>query len=133
MKKICVLLLTLCLATNLSGLSRAGYQGHGEAIVGNIYQTRENMDDYYPEDDEDNVKDQYIRDNIGNRVGFWLYGRRARKLISEYRVYIGEGRASCLNGKGYYKDGGWVKIDKWSKAELEWTSEGTNKAYYDYR
>lgn len=130
MKKICVLLLTLCLATNLSGLSRAGYQGHGEAIVGNIYQTRENMDDCYP---ENNVKDQYIKDDIGNRVGFWLYGQREQELISEYKVYIGAGRASCLNGRGYYADGGWVSVDEWSKAELEWTSEGTNKAYYDYR
>ncbi|GIN12613.1 hypothetical protein J26TS2_24800 [Shouchella clausii] len=70
----------------------------------------------------------------GNKDGgYWIRGKRDGQLVSEYKHYKKEGRASVTNGKGYHKDGGWKKPEKWSKASLKWTFTGTNKAYYDYR
>ena len=79
------------------------------------------------------VGSDYIYNDDGDRVGYWLHGKRDQKVVSEYKTYIGEGRASVTNGEGVYKDGGWVGVGQWSKASAKWTSAGTNKANYDYR
>lgn len=89
--------------------------------------------------DNDNAKIQllasnkYIKNSDNTKVGYWIYGKRDGNVVSEYKVYVGEGRASVTNGEGYYDDGGWVEVESWSKAAQPWTSKGTNKAYYDYR
>ena len=79
------------------------------------------------------AKNKYIKNGDGTRVGYWIYGKRDGNVVSEYKTYVGEGRASVTNGEGYYDDGGWVGVEEWSKAAQPWTKKGTNKAYYDYR
>ncbi len=63
--------------------------------------------------------------------GYWIRGKRGTKLISEYKHYKTKGRASVTNGIGDYNDGGWKEADTFSKASVEWTSKGINRAYYD--
>ncbi len=107
---------------------RDGESGRGFIIV--------NSEDILPSDAEfymDKVDDRYIYNKDGERVGYWLSGKRDGNVISEYKPYIGEGKASVKNGLGVVDDGGWVEVGDWSKAEAEWTIRGTNKAYYDYR
>lgn len=97
--------------------------GSGYAVVGE--------NDYA--DIQTRASNKYIKNDDGTRVGYWIYGKRDGNVVSEYKVYVGEGRASVTNGEGYYDDGGWVGVESWSKAAKPWTSKGTNKAYYDFR
>lgn len=133
MKKVLSLALVSLLAIGLTSVSFANESshGHGEVVVGYKHQLRDVQDDWGTL--SQGVSNKYIKDNIGNRVGFWLYGERDNEVISEYKAYIGEGRASVLNGNGDYDDGGWVKAENWSKASRAWSSKGTNHSYYDYR
>ncbi|GFN35536.1 hypothetical protein [Tepidimicrobium xylanilyticum] len=79
------------------------------------------------------VDDRYIYNKDGERVGYWQAGKRSGEVISEYKPYIGEGKASVKNGLGVVDDGGWVTVGDWSRAAAKWTIRGINKAYYDYR
>lgn len=63
--------------------------------------------------------------------GYWIRGKRDGNVISEYKHYTKQGRATVTNGKGVYNDGKWQKKDVFSKAKATWTSSGTNKANYD--
>ncbi|MFP7253678.1 hypothetical protein CHH91_03350 [Virgibacillus sp. 7505] len=65
--------------------------------------------------------------------GYWIRGKRDGRVVSEFKHYTKEGRASVTNGAGYHDDGGWKAQDVWSKADLDWSFWGTNKAYYDYK
>lgn len=103
-------------------VTASGNSGSGYAVVGENDNIRVL-----------NAKNKYIKNGDGTKVGYWIYGQRDDNVVSEYKVYVGEGRASVTNGEGYYDDGGWVGVEEWSKAAQPWTKKGVNKAYYDYR
>ena len=63
--------------------------------------------------------------------GYWIRGKDGSMLVSKYKHYKTQGRASVTNGEGDYDDGGWKPVDVYSEASADWTSSGTNKAYYD--
>jgi len=65
--------------------------------------------------------------------GYWIRGKENAQVISRYKHYTKEGHASVINGEGDPDDGGWKSSGVYSKAEADWTSSGTNKAYYNYR
>lgn len=70
----------------------------------------------------------------GNKDGgYWIRGKRDGQVVSEYKHYTNQGRASVTNGAGHHEDGGWKAKDIWSKADRDWTFFGVNKSYYDYR
>ncbi|MDE6357491.1 MAG: hypothetical protein K2L15_02760 [Eubacteriales bacterium] len=77
------------------------------------------------------VGDGITSSEIG--AGYWIRGKRGSQLVSEYKHYTGEGRASVTNGEGNYVDGGWKEANVFSKASTTWTFKGTNRANYDYR
>lgn len=64
--------------------------------------------------------------------GWWRYGKKGKRNISEYTHYSKEGHASCENGNGTFNSGKWVAKDEWSKSSVGWTLWG-NKSYYNYR
>ncbi|ABS21711.1 lactococcin 972 family bacteriocin [Bacillus cytotoxicus] len=65
--------------------------------------------------------------------GYWIRGKKDKNVYSSYKHYSAQGHASVVNGKGDYKSGGWKAKNVFSTAQLPWTSEGTNKAYYDHK
>lgn len=107
-------------------ISNGKDSGHGVAVI--TGSTNEN--DIIPYADN-----KYIYNSNNVRVGYWIYGKKDGNVISEYKPYVGEGRASVTNGKGAYDDGGWVKPNddpNWSRAKQPWTFWGQNRADYDY-
>ncbi|WP_280739338.1 MULTISPECIES: bacteriocin [unclassified Enterococcus] len=64
--------------------------------------------------------------------GWWYRGKSGSLLVSEYKHYKKEGRASCRNGNSDYSDGGWNPVNHFSKANVSYSKSG-NKVYYDYR
>lgn len=70
----------------------------------------------------------------GNKAGgYWIRGKSGSMLVSKYKHYTNEGHASVVNGEGDDDYGDWKDPGEYSYASTEWTSTGTNKAYYDYR
>lgn len=65
--------------------------------------------------------------------GWWRYGKKGNRNISDYQHYSKEGHASCENGNGTFHSGKWVSAYSWSKSSVGWTWLGGNKAYYNYR
>ncbi len=76
-------------------------------------------------------------DNGAGCQGYWIRGQKhvsgKNQLVSEYKDYVGQGRASVVNGNGDTDDGGWKATNTYSYASEDWTFWGTNKAYYDYK
>lgn len=69
----------------------------------------------------------------GNKDGgYWIRGKSGSMLVSKYKHYTKEGRASVVNGEGDYNTGNWEAPGSYSYASTDWTSAGTNKAYYDH-
>lgn len=70
----------------------------------------------------------------GNKAGgYWIRGKSGDQVVSKYKHYTKEGHASVINGIGDDDYGNWESPGSYSYAHADWTSEGTNKAYYDYR
>ncbi|MBL1223639.1 bacteriocin [Enterococcus sp. BWR-S5] len=65
--------------------------------------------------------------------GWWRRGKNGSSNISEYQHYSKQGHASCENGNGTFKSGGWKSAYTWSKASVGWTVLGGNRAYYNHR
>ena len=82
---------------------------------------------------------EYVYDDDGVKAGYWIHGKKkingSDKVYSKFKAYspYKEGRASVVNGIGNDDDGGWKPAGNFSVAYVDWTSEGTNKAFYDYR
>src|SRR6478735_1754253 len=83
----------------------------------------------YVSDDPNEISTLATSGNMDG--GYWIRGKRNGDVISEYKHYKKEGRASVTNGRGYHDDGGWKAKEKWSRASKDWTFRGINKAYYD--
>lgn len=80
------------------------------------------------------AKSKYIKDSKGNKILYWIYGKKSGKVISRVKAYGSyQGYASVTNGEGDFDDGGWQKAGDWSKASAKWTKKGTNKCNYDYK
>ncbi|MGL4953539.1 MAG: lactococcin 972 family bacteriocin [Culicoidibacterales bacterium] len=65
--------------------------------------------------------------------GYWIRGKRENSVISEYKHYSKQGKASVVNGMGYTSEGDWKSANIYSKASQSWSFLGTNKSYYDWR
>ncbi|MGM7635342.1 lactococcin 972 family bacteriocin [Bacillus sp. Hm123] len=63
--------------------------------------------------------------------GYWIRGKDGSLLVSKFKHYKKQGRASVVNGKGRYDSGKWKPKNQFSRAKQIWTLTGTNKAYYD--
>lgn len=99
-------------------------------IISADYGIVENVEFNKKTNDKDKINRAKSSDIDG---GFWIRGKRDGEIVSEYKHYTKQGRASVTNGAGYHDDGGWQKPYKWSKASLDWSFWGTNRANYDYR
>lgn len=94
----------------------------------------ENLDNY------SGIKQSKTTDNIYTRAitsgyasgGFWIRGTKGNLAISEYKHYKRQGKASVINKRGKFNDGGWRNKGVFSKARVKKTLTG-NKAFYDYR
>lgn len=90
--------------------------------------------------ESDFLKSTYVEDQKLARYedgamdgGWWTRGKNGNRLISEYKHYTKQGRASCRNGNGTFSDGGWNPVGYWSKSSVGYTVLGGNNVYYDYR
>lgn len=70
----------------------------------------------------------------GNKDGgYWIRGKSGNEVVSKYKHYKEEGHASVVNGEGDTDSGNWEAPGSYSYAHADWTSAGTNKAYYDHK
>lgn len=91
-------------------------------------------------EETDTVRESFIKDSDLPRYddgpmdgGWWTRGKNGNNLISEYKHYMKQGRASCRNGNGTFSDGGWQSAGVWSKSKVGYTLFGGNIVYYDNR
>ncbi|AVQ32795.1 hypothetical protein C7J88_00720 [Staphylococcus muscae] len=64
--------------------------------------------------------------------GYWIRGTNSAYVISRYKHYKKEARASVVNGIGGYNGTPWNKPGSLATAQLKKTKHG-NKAYYDHK
>lgn len=128
MKKI--IFSSVILSAGIFGLSYFSFSNAQNHILGG----EENLDNY------NGIKQSNTTDNIYTRSitsgyaggGFWIRGTRGNLAISEYKHYKRQGKASVINNRGNFNDGGWRSKGVFSKARVKKTLTG-NKAFYDYR
>ncbi|SNZ02463.1 hypothetical protein SAMN05421503_0115 [Terribacillus aidingensis] len=115
----------------LSGGVSASSSGLTENGGSEIIESSQGVTESYVKDTQSGFSTNATSGEISG--GYWIRGKRDGRVVSEYKHYQKEGRASVTNGAGYHDDGGWKAKNVWSKADLDWSFWGTNKSYYDYR
>lgn len=118
------------LSASICGLGYFSFSNAQNHILGG----EENLDNY------SGIKQSKTTDNIYTRAitsgyasgGYWIRGTRGNLAISEYKHYKRQGKASVINKRGKFNDGGWRNKGVFSKARVKKTLTG-NEAFYDYR